>query len=212
MCNVYVKNVPKVEGMQFDGENGDAIVEFVGGEDYGKVSGDELILTPAGKDPRGNKITVTRGQFVIKSQTSGTSVVNEGEMLANFTNLDGTLIEAIAPDPPADPVAEDELVYQPGFGPLTEEDKKKAEEKVAADKKKAAADERKRKLTKRRLSTTQKRSGNGDRVILRSRTKLNELRADRVKSLRRAKQLGEKLWNRLLQASLEARQVSCRWA
>ena len=54
------------------------------------------------------------------------------------------------------PVAEDELVYQPGFKALTEEDKKKkaeedkkrAERKAADDKKRAedkvAADKRKR--------------------------------------------------------------------
>lgn len=149
MCNVYVQNVPKVEGLQFDGENGDEIVEFVGGEDYGKVSGDELILTPAGKDPRGNKITVSRGQFVVKSAKTGTSVVNEGDFMSNFTNLDGTLIAAL-PHPEAPPVAEDELVYQPGFKPLTEEDKKqkaeedkkRAEDKAAADKKKAASDKK----------------------------------------------------------------------
>ena len=60
-----------------------------------------------------------------------------------------------------DPVPDDELEYQPGFGPLTEEDKKKkaeedkkraekkaaedkkrAEDKAAADKKKAAADKK----------------------------------------------------------------------
>lgn len=152
--NVYVKKTPSVEGLQFDGTNGDAVVEFVGGEDYGTVSGDTVILTPGGKDPRGGKVTVVRGQFVVKSNIA-TSVVNEGEMIANFTNLDGSLIEAITPDPPADPVAEDELVYQPGFRPLTEEekkakaeeDKKKAEKKAADDKKraedKAAADKKK---------------------------------------------------------------------
>ena len=133
MCNVYVQNVPKVEGIQFDGGNGDAIIEFVGGEDYGKVSGDELILTPAGKDPRGNKITVRRGQFVIKSAQTGTSVVNEGEMMANFTNLDGSLIEAIVPPEEPPPLDEDELVYQPGFRPLTEEEKEAAKKPKKKD-------------------------------------------------------------------------------
>ena len=114
MCNVYVQNVPKVEGFQFDGENGEEIIEFVGGEDYGKVVGDTLELSLQGKDPRSQKVTVNRGQFVVKTNT-GTKVVNEGEFTSNFTNLDGSLIEAITPEPPADPVPDEELVYQPGF-------------------------------------------------------------------------------------------------
>jgi hypothetical protein len=139
MCNVYIEKVPSVEGIQFDGENGGEIVEFVGGADYGKVSGDEVILTPAGKDPRGTKVTVTRGQFVVKAKT-GTKVVNEGEMLSNYTNLDGSLLEAIAPPEQPPPLDEDELVYEPGFRPLTEEEKKAAKK---SDKKEAKDAEKK---------------------------------------------------------------------
>ena len=123
MCSIYVQKTPSVEGIQFDGENGDAIIEFVGGEDYGKVVGDTVELSLQGKDPRSQKVTVSRGQFVVKSATTGTTVVNEGDFMSNFTNLDGSLIEAITPEPPADPVPEEELVYQPGFSPPAKEEK-----------------------------------------------------------------------------------------
>lgn len=160
MCEIYVQKVPKVEGFQFDGANGEEIIEWLGGPDYGVVSGETLVLTLQGKDPRGQKTVVNKGQFVVKSNVT-TSVVNEGEFISNFTAADGSLIEAITPDPPAQALAEDELVYQPGFAPLTEEDKKRkaeedkkraekkaaedkkrAEDKAAADKKKAAADKK----------------------------------------------------------------------
>jgi hypothetical protein len=146
MCNTYIEKVPKVEGYQFDGANGEEIIEWLGGPDYGVVSGETLILSPQGKAGRGQKVTVNRGQFVVTSK-KGTSVVNEGEFIAEFANEDGSDIVSLPPPPPEPPVAEDELVYQPGFAPLTEEDKKKkaaddkkrAEEKAAADKNKAAA-------------------------------------------------------------------------
>ena len=163
MCEYYVKKVPKVEGFQFDGANGQEIIDWLGGPDYGVISGDTLVLSLQGKDPRSQKTTVNKGQFVVKSE-KGTSVVNEGEFINEFTMADGSLIEAITPDPPADPVAEDELVYQPGFAPLTEEekkakaeedkkrtekkaadDKKRAEDKAAADKKRVADDKREEK-------------------------------------------------------------------
>ena len=150
MCEKYVQKMPTVEGYQFDGANGEEIIEWLGGPDYGKVVGDTLELSLQGKDPRSQKVTVNKGQFVVTSN-KGTSVVNQGEFIANFTMLDGSLIEAITPDPPADPVPEEELVYQPGFGPLTEEDKKRAEEKAAADKKKAAADEKREKKEEKEL-------------------------------------------------------------
>jgi hypothetical protein len=136
MCEVYSKRVETVEAVRFDGTNGDAVVEFVGGADYGVVAGDTVILSPSGKDPRGGKVTVSAGQFVAKPKSGPVTVVNEGDFLGSFEIVEGE------PPPPIvrklpDPVPEDELVYQPGFGPLTEEDKKKAEEKAAADKKKA---------------------------------------------------------------------------
>lgn len=120
MCEKYVQKMPTVEGYQFDGANGEEIIEWLGGPDYGKVVGDTLELSLQGKDPRSQKVTVNKGQFVVTSN-KGTSVVNEGEFISNFTMLDGSVIEAITPDPPADPVPEEELVYQPGFAPLPED-------------------------------------------------------------------------------------------
>jgi hypothetical protein len=52
MCNTYVGKVPKVEGYQFDGANGEEIIEWLGGSDYGVVAGETLILSLQGKDPR----------------------------------------------------------------------------------------------------------------------------------------------------------------
>jgi hypothetical protein len=139
VCEIYVQKVPKVEGFQFDGANGEEIIEWLGGPDYGVVSGDTLVLSLQGKDPRSQKTTVVKGQFVVKSNV-GTSVVNQGEFIANFTAADGSLIEAIQPDPPVQALAEDELEYQPGFGPLTEEDKKKKAEAAAKIEAKRKAD------------------------------------------------------------------------
>ena len=134
MCSVYVQKTPKVEGIQFDGDNGDEIIEFVGGEDYGKVVGDSLVLSLQGKDPRSQKVTVNRGQFVVKTATA-TTVVNEGDFVANFANEDGTPIVSLpAPEEP-EPVPEAELVYQPGFSPPTpapEGEEKRAAEPVEA--------------------------------------------------------------------------------
>src|SRR5580765_4303179 len=159
MCNVYKQKVPTTEGYQFDGANGEEIIEWLGGPDYGVVSGDKLVLSLQGKDPRSVKVTVNRGQFVVTSKKAGTSVVNEGEFVGAFSNEDGSDIVSLPPPEPEPPVAEDELVYQPGFKPLTEEDKKalaeahaKAEAKreeaeakrkaEAADKKKVVADKK----------------------------------------------------------------------
>src|SRR5580765_3478522 len=148
MCNTYKQKVPTTEGYQFDGANGEEIIEWLGGPDYGVVSGDKLVLSLQGSDPRSQKVTVNRGQFVVKSKTA-TSVVNEGEFVGAFSNEDGSDIVSLPPPEPEPPVAEDELVYQPGFKPLTEEDKKalaeahaKAEAKRAADKKKVVADKK----------------------------------------------------------------------
>ena len=116
----YKERILTVEAVQFDGENGEDVVSFAGGEDYGTTTGKIVILTPGGKDPRGGKIKVERGQWVSKSRT-GTVVVNEGEFAAQFVNEDGSDIEALPPANQPEPVAEDKLVYQPGFGPLPKE-------------------------------------------------------------------------------------------
>jgi hypothetical protein len=122
MCNTYVQKVPTTEGYQFDGENGEEIIEWLGGPDYGVVSGDKLVLSLQGKDPRSQKTTVNRGQFVVKSKTA-TSVVNEGEFVGAFSNEDGSDIASLPPPAEPEPVPEDELVYQPGFGPKPGEPK-----------------------------------------------------------------------------------------
>jgi hypothetical protein len=124
VCNVYKQKVPTVDGFQFDGANGEEIIEWLGGPDYGKVTGETLTLSLQGKDPRSQKVTVERGQFVVTSN-KGTSVVNEGEFVSAFANEDGSDIVSLPPPELPPPIAEDELVYQPGFAPLTEEDKKK---------------------------------------------------------------------------------------
>jgi hypothetical protein len=147
VCNTYIEKVPKVEGFQFDGANGEEIITWLGGPDYGVVAGDTLVLSPQGKAGRGQKVTVERGQFVVTSN-KGTSVVNEGEFISAFANEDGSDIVSLPPPELPPPLAEDELVYQPGFAPLTEEDKKRAEEKAAADEKKKAAAEEKKKAAK----------------------------------------------------------------
>ena len=133
MCSVYKQKTPTVEGIQFDGENGDAIVEFVGGEDYGKVSGDTVELSLQGKDPRSQKVTVNRGQFVVKSLTA-TTVVNEGEFTSNFVNEDGSAIGSIPEAPLEEPVPEDQLVYQPGFSPPTKESEEQVAEPAGEEK------------------------------------------------------------------------------
>ena len=115
MCNVYVEKTPKVEGFQFDGANGEEIIEWLGGPDYGVVSGETLILSLQGKDLRSTKVVVNRGQFVVQSAKGGTSVVNEGEFVGTFANEDGSDIVSLPPPELPPPLAEDELVYQPGF-------------------------------------------------------------------------------------------------
>jgi hypothetical protein len=126
----YVERIPTVEAVQFDGENGEDVVSFVGGKDYGKVSGKDVVLTLGGKDVRGGKVSVSRGQWIVKQKT-GTVVVNEGEFAGKFVNEDGSDVEPLEPEELPEPIAEEKLVYQPGFRPLTEEEKKatKAEEK-----------------------------------------------------------------------------------
>jgi hypothetical protein len=131
----YVQKAHTVEAIQFDGENGEEIVKFVGGEDYGKVSGDEVELSLQGKDPRSPKVTVTRGQWVSKSKVA-TSVVNEGEFAATFEKEDGGEIAPLKPAKEEKPVPEDELVYQPGYAPLSEEEKKEKEKKDKEEKEK----------------------------------------------------------------------------
>src|SRR4029077_7793925 len=114
MCNVYKQKVPTTEGYQFDGANGEEIIEWLGGTGYGVVAGETLVLSLQGKDPRSQKVTVNRGQFVVKSKTA-TSVVNEGEFVGAFSNEDGSDIVSLPPPAEPPPIPEDELVYQPGF-------------------------------------------------------------------------------------------------
>ena len=80
MCEIYVQKVPKVEGFQFDGANGEEIIEWLGGPDYGVVSGDTLVLSFRERTRGAEKTTVVKGQFVVKSNV-GTSVVNQGSSL-----------------------------------------------------------------------------------------------------------------------------------
>jgi hypothetical protein len=118
----YKERILTVQAVQFDGENGEDVVSFAGGEDYGAVTGTTVTLTPGGKDPRSAKVVVERGQWVVKRIT-GTAVVNEGEFAGKFVNEDGSDIEALPPPPEPEPVAEDKLVYQPGFKPPEGEEK-----------------------------------------------------------------------------------------
>lgn len=117
---VFREKVPQVEAIQFDGDNGEDIVKYAGGEDYGKVSGDSVELSLQGKDPRSQKVTVARGQWVVKTLTA-TVVVNEGEFAGKYTKEDGSPIEPLPPAELLEPVPEEELVYEPGFKPPTEE-------------------------------------------------------------------------------------------
>jgi hypothetical protein len=128
---VFKEKVPTVEALQFDGENGEDVVKFAGGEDYGKVSGDTVELSLQGKDPRSQEVVVTRGQFVAKTLTA-TVVVNEGEFMGKYTKEDGSVIEPLPAAELPEPVPEEELVYQPGFKPPTEEAVAKPEEPVSA--------------------------------------------------------------------------------
>src|SRR4029077_1560975 len=124
---VFKEKVPTVEALQFDGENGEDIVKYVGGEDYGKVSGDTVELSLQGKDPRSQKVVVSRGQFVVKTLTA-TTVVNEGEFMGRFTKEDGGVIEPLPAAELPEPVPEEELVYQPGFKAPSAEGEAKPEE------------------------------------------------------------------------------------
>lgn len=111
---VFKEKVPQVEAMQFDGDNGEDVVAFVGGEDFGKVSGDTVELSLQGKDPRSQKVVVSRGQWIMKTLTA-TTVVNEGEFAGKYTKEDGSPIEPLPPAELPEPVPEDKLVYEPGF-------------------------------------------------------------------------------------------------
>jgi hypothetical protein len=117
---VFKEKVPTVEALQFDGENGEDVVKYVGGEDYGKVSGKTVELSLQGRDPRSQKVVVSRGQWIVKTLTA-TVVVNEGEFAGKYTKEDGSPVEALEPEELPEPVPEEELVYQPGFKPPTEE-------------------------------------------------------------------------------------------
>ena len=122
---VFKEKIPTVEAIQFDGENGEDIVKYVGGEDYGKVSGKQVELSLQGKDPRSQKVLVSRGQWIVKTLTS-TVVVNEGEFAGKYTKEDGSAIEPLEPEELPEPVPEQELVYQPGFSPQPVEEEKPA--------------------------------------------------------------------------------------
>src|SRR5258705_134461 len=117
---IFKEKVPQVEALQFDGENGEDVVKYVGGEDYGKVSGKTVELSLQGKDPRSQKVVVARGQWITKT-INATTVVNEGEFAGKYTKEDGSPIEPLAPEELPEPVPEEELVYQPGFKAPTEE-------------------------------------------------------------------------------------------
>jgi hypothetical protein len=121
---VFKEKVPQVEALQFDGENGEDIVKYLGGEDYGKVSGKTVELSLQGKDPRSQKVVVERGQWVVKTLTA-TVVVNEGEFAGKYTKEDGSPVEALEPEELPEPVPEEELVYQPGFAPPAAEGEEK---------------------------------------------------------------------------------------
>lgn len=111
---IYREKVPQVEAVQFDGENGEDVVKFVGGDEFGKVSGKTVELSLQGKDPRSQKVVVARGQWLVKT-ISGVTVVNEGEFAGKYTKEDGSPIEPLAPEELPEPVPEEELVYEPGF-------------------------------------------------------------------------------------------------
>jgi len=121
---IFKEKVPQVEAMQFDGENGEDIVKYVGGEDYGKVSGKTVELSLQGKDPRSQKVTVDRGKWIVKT-TGGTTVVNEGEFAGKYAKEDGSPVEPLAPEELPEPVPEEELVYEPGFSKPTAEGEEK---------------------------------------------------------------------------------------
>jgi hypothetical protein len=127
---IYREKVPQVEAMQFDGENGEDIVKLVGGEDFGKVSGKTVELSLQGKDPRSQKVVVTRGQWLVKT-ISGVTVVNEGEFAGRYETKEGEPIPTLEPEAEPEPVPEDKLVYEPGFSPPTEEAEKPAAEEPA---------------------------------------------------------------------------------
>lgn len=128
----YKERIPTVEAVQFDGENGEDVVSFLGGEDYAAIAGKAVAYKPSGKDPRSVVVPVERGQWIVKS-TKGTSVVNEGEFAGHFVNEDGSDIEALEPEPLPEPVAEDELVYEPGFAPPPAKTKSEAKAEHKAE-------------------------------------------------------------------------------
>ena len=123
---VYREKVPQVEALQFDGENGEDVVKFVGGDEFGKVSGKTVELSLQGKDPRSQKVVVSRGQWIVKSP-SATTVVNEGEFAGKYETKEGEAVKVLEPEPEPEPVPEEELVYEPGFAKPTDEAKPEAE-------------------------------------------------------------------------------------
>lgn len=129
---IFKEKVPQVEALQFDGENGEEIVKYVGGEDYGKVAGKTVELSLQGKDPRSQKVVVERGQWVVKTPTA-TTVVNEGEFAGRYTKEDGSPIEPLPPAELPEPVPEEELVYEPGFKAPTGEEKPAEEPAPASE-------------------------------------------------------------------------------
>jgi hypothetical protein len=116
---IFKEKVPQVEALQFNGDNGEDVVSYVGGDDYGAVTGKTVTLSLQGKDPRSQKVVVSRGQWIVKTLTA-TVVVNEGEFAGKYTKEDGSAVEPLEPEELPEPVPEDELVYEPGFGPPEE--------------------------------------------------------------------------------------------
>ena len=115
---IFREKVGTVEALRFDGENGEDVIKFAGGKDFGKITGDEVLISLSGRDPRSQKREVTRGQWLVKGP-SGVSIMNEADFAGRYETGEGEPVEALEPkeDETEEPVPDDKLVYQPGFGP-----------------------------------------------------------------------------------------------
>jgi hypothetical protein len=68
------------DALQYDGANAADVIAFVGGGDYGKVVGDEVVLSLRGADIQSQKLEVLVGQWVLIPLRGGPfNVVSDGE-------------------------------------------------------------------------------------------------------------------------------------
>ena len=68
------------DALQFDGANAADVIAFVGGSDYAKAVGQDIVLSLQGADVQSQKLEVYPGQWVLIPKRGGPfNVVSDGE-------------------------------------------------------------------------------------------------------------------------------------